>query len=388
MGEIVAAVATCHAPQLLTYPPDEDRLQLDASIAAMKDLGTIVRDAEPDAIIFLGSDHLETFSTACSPTFALVGGDNAKSAFAGRTYDVPIHADLTEGLLHGLVADDFDIAYSENVELGHAFAVPFEFVLGDLDIPIVPFLANVYLPPLPSPTRCAALGASMAKVIAKRPERVAIVASGGMSHYPGTWKYHFPEFDFDKWMVGQLAEGNVSALTDLTVEQLDEVGNTELLNWAILLGAIGNVSGELLQYTPTWHHGHAMMRFLPEHQGTVSNVLPSIPYGGFEFRNEGFEFYKRPQVKAQKLNHLLYSIRHDSNLRRNLLLDSDKVVAQHDFTDLEVEAVRTIASVGQAKVISDHTATLVAAGAHPLQALMSLHVMFGEQKKMQREEAQ
>ena len=39
MGEIVAAMATVHAPQLFTRPPSEDPAQLDADIAAMRELG-------------------------------------------------------------------------------------------------------------------------------------------------------------------------------------------------------------------------------------------------------------------------------------------------------------------------------------------------------------
>ena len=62
MGEIVAAFGTVHAPQLMIRPPDEDPQMLDASIAAMRELGKILDDTKPDAMVFLGSDHLETFS--------------------------------------------------------------------------------------------------------------------------------------------------------------------------------------------------------------------------------------------------------------------------------------------------------------------------------------
>lgn len=281
MGEIVAAVATCHAPQLFTYPPDEDHAQLDASVAAMRELGTILDETRPDVLIFLGSDHLETFSISCVPTFAIVAGSRAVAEFAGRRYDVPIHREMAEDFLNKLVPAGFDLAYSEDAILGHTFAVPFEFVLAGRDIPVVPFHTNVYMPPLPSPKRCAALGREIAGIIASRSERVAVLASGGMSHFPGTWKYPQPEFDFDRWMIAELERGNASALFELTVEQLDEVGNTELLNWATMLGAIGNQPGELLQYTPTWHHGHAMMRFLPERAKASSvETASAASYGG------------------------------------------------------------------------------------------------------------
>jgi 2,3-dihydroxyphenylpropionate 1,2-dioxygenase len=383
MGEIVAAFATCHAPQLFTYPPDEDPAQLDASIAGMRELGKLLDETRPDVILFLGSDHLETFSIGCVPTFAIVAGSRAIAEFAGRRFDLPIHREMAEDLLSKLVNADFDIAYSEDAVLGHTFAVPFEFVIAGRTIPVIPIHTNVYLPPLPSLKRCAALGREMAKVIASRTERVAIIASGGMSHYPGTWKYPQPEFDFDKWMIAELERGNVDALFDLTTEQLDEVGNTELLPWSIMLGAIGAVSGELIQYTPTWHHGHAMMRFLPANPKSAAAVVEAPPK--YQFKNQGFEFYKHPPASAYKLNKMLFEVRHDSALRRRLLDDLDAVAAEWGLSAEEKEATRAIATVGQAQKISDNAAALIAAGAHPLQALMSLHAVHGEFRKLQRE---
>src|SRR5690242_18370103 len=114
MGEIVAAMATCHAPQSLTYPPDEDHRQLDASVAAMRKLGKILDDTRPDVLIFLGSDHLETFSIGCVPTFAILAGNRAIAQFARHTYDLPIQREMAEDFLDRLVGAGFDLAYSED----------------------------------------------------------------------------------------------------------------------------------------------------------------------------------------------------------------------------------------------------------------------------------
>ena len=396
MGEIVAALATCHAPQLFTYPQDEDHAQLDASIAAMRELGKTFDETRPDVAIFLGSDHLETFSIGCVPTFAILAGNRAVASFAGRRYDLPIHRKMAEDFLNKLVHAGFDLAYSEDALLGHAFAVPFEFVLEGRPIPVVPLHTNVYMPPLPGPRRCAALGREIAEIIASRTERVALIASGGMSHYPGTWRYPQPEFEFDRWMIGELEQGNIDALLDMTVEQLDEVGNTELLNWAVMLGAIGNQPGELLQYTPTWHHGHAMMRFLPARPTSIAErgmrnadlkTINSQSSGGYAFKNEGFEFYKHPPASAYKLNKLLFDVRTDSELRRRLLVDLDGIAAEWELNAQEKEATRAIASVGSTERVSDNAAVLVKAGAHPLQALMTLHAVHGEFRKLQQEAA-
>jgi AmmeMemoRadiSam system protein B len=383
MGEIVTAMATCHAPQLFTYPQDEDPAQLDASIDGMRQLGSLLDETKPDVIVFLGSDHLETFSIGCVPTFAILAGSRAHAEFAGRSYDLPVHREMAEDMLSKLVGADFDLAYSEDAVLGHTFAVPFEFVIAGRDIPVIPIHTNVYLPPLPSPKRCAALGREIAKVIASRSERVAIIASGGMSHYPGTWKYPQPDFEFDRWIISELEQGNIDAVLDLSGEQLDEVGNTELLPWSIMFGAIGKVPGELLQYTPTWHHGHAMMRFLPARAKTSVSATEAPPK--YQFKNQGFEFYKHPPASAYKLNKMLFEVRHDSNLRRRLLHDLDAVAAEWGLSEPEKEATRAIASVGQAKKISDNAAALISAGAHPLQALMTLHAVHGEFRKLLRE---
>ena len=377
MGEIVAAMASCHAPQLLSRPPDEDPAQLDASIAAMGQLGRLLDETRPDVLLFLGSDHLETFSQTCVPTFAMIAGASAQAEFAGREYDWPIHHGVANHLLEGLVRADFDISYSEDAMLGHTFAVPMEFLLEKRDIPIVPIHTNVYMPPLPSTRRCAAVGRKIAELMESRPERWAILASGGMSHYPGTERYPQPEFDFDYWMIGQLEDGNVEALLDMSVEQLDATGNTELLTWSMMLGAIGARHGRLLQYTPTWHHGHAMMQFLPEVEKKRTGDWPDR----YAFPDTGFEFYVHPPEEAFKLNKLLFQARTRRDMRAALIEDFEGVASEWKLTEAERTAARALIDVKNAGTVSDYCAPLVKEGVHPLQALMTLHVIYGDHRR-------
>lgn len=385
MGEIVAAFGTCHSPHLLTRAPDENQEHLDASIAAMRRLGKILDETKPDVIVFLGSDHLETFSMACMPTFAIIAGNRAIATHAGKDYDLPVHREMAEDFLDTLIRNDFDIAYSEDAVLGHAFAVPFEYVLEKRNILLVPFFTNVYLPPLPTPKRCAALGGAIAKIIEGRPERVAIIASGGMSHYPGTSKYTQPEYDFDRWMIAQFEVGNIDALLNMTVEQLDEAGNTEMLTWATMFGAVGAHPGELVQYTPTWHHGHGYMRFIPARERktplTVSNLRE---YGGFQFKNQGFEFYKHPPASAYKLNRLLFDVRHDDALHQRLIENLDAVAAEYGLDAQQRKAGQALVDAAGATKVSDFVRPLVEAGAHPLHALMSLHAIYAPSHKAQK----
>jgi 2,3-dihydroxyphenylpropionate 1,2-dioxygenase len=248
--------------------------------------------------------------------------------------------------------------------------------------------ANVYLPPLPSPKRCFAFGKAIAEFVKNRPERAAIVASGGMSHYPGTTKYHYPEFDFDRWLVTQLEVGNADALLNLTVQQLDEAGDTELLAWAVLYGAIGPQPGELIHYIPTWHHGLCYMRFLPSrpHATTIFEAAKK-ENGGLQFKNQGYAFYKHPPAHASRLNRLLFEVRTDAVLRERCVDDLDSVADQYELGPEQRKAAHALIDVGEGKkLVSDYCEPLVNAGAHPLQVLLTLHAINSTVHKKRRAE--
>ena len=380
MGKIVAAMAAMHAPQLFTRPPEEDPKQLDAGVAAMRRLGEMLDETRTDALIVFASDHLETFFLKAVPTFAVIAGERAKTIFAGRTWAPAIHQSLVEDILENLVRRDFDMAYSQDAELGQSFAAPFEWVLGNREIPVVPIFVNTYLPPLPSARRCAALGKAIAEIIAARPERVALLASGGMSHYPGTSHYYKPNYAFDRWRIEELENGHSDSFLDLKVEPLDEVGNTEMLPWAVVLGAVGSQHMELLSYQPTPHHGHAVVIF---QAGQRPDAAPPQP---FHFENHPYAFYRRPSIRSYPLNKLLYDSRWMRELRLRMLRDIEAVSSEYGLSPHEAATLREVCKFPHNN--TDRPALdadpLVELGAHPVGALMAVHVLEAEQRRLQK----
>jgi 2,3-dihydroxyphenylpropionate 1,2-dioxygenase len=384
MGQIVAAMATVHAPQLFTYPPSEDPAQLDADIAAMRELGKTLDETKPDAAIVIGSDHLETFFLSAVPTFAIVGGEKSRAAFARREYSLPTHP-LTEELLDKLVNGGFDLTYSQDAELGHAFAAVYEWVIEGRAIPVVPIFVNTYLPPLATARRCAQLGAAIRDIVLASPYKVAIIASGGMSHYPGAWKYPQPAYDFDWWAIAQMERGNHSALLNLTSNQLDEVGNTEMLPWMVLFGAIGDQPGELITYQPTWHHGHAVMRFIPNKKGVPTTPEPAP---AFKFDSVGgYQFYKHPDPAVYRLNKVLYDLRFSQDLRLRLFENTKAVATEYGLNEKEAAVLETMKDETIDAVRSLKPHPLVEAGAHPLGMWMSILVVQAEQRRLRAEKA-
>jgi 2,3-dihydroxyphenylpropionate 1,2-dioxygenase len=378
MGKIVAAMASVHAPQLFTRPPEEDPRQLDAGIAAMRKLGKVLDETKPDALVIFASDHMETFFLKSVPTFAVVAGERANAAFAGKTWNPPIHQVLAEHILDQLVRRDFDMTYSQDAVLGHSFAALFEWIREGRDIPVVPIFVNTYLPPLPTARRCAALGKAIADIVSARPEKVALMASGGMSHYPGTTKYYQPAYDFDHWCIKELENGHRDSFLNLSVEQLDEVGNTEMLPWAPVLGAVGEQHMELLSYQETSHHGHAVVRF---HPGPKPNAEP--PQAPYAFHNHPYRFYVHPPVAVYKLNSLLYDSRYKPSLRDRMFEDLEGVIKDYELTRKEADAIRrvfTFQFLDTDRPARDADAA-VEIGAHPVGALMAVHVLQQQARK-------
>jgi hypothetical protein len=148
---------------------------------------------------------MEPFFLTSVPKFAILSCENATAAFAGRTWNPPIHRGLAEAILNELVARDFDMAYSQEADLDHSFAAIFEWVLEGRAIPVVPIFINTYLLALPSAHRCAALGKA----------------------------------------IHELQNSHSDSFINLRAQQLDEVGNTEMLPRATVLSAVGPQQTEL-----------------------------------------------------------------------------------------------------------------------------------------------
>jgi hypothetical protein len=118
------------------------------------------------------------------------------------------------------------------------------------------------------------------------------------------------------------------------------------------------------------------MRFLPKRERKNPPLEVAERFGGFKFKNSGFEFYLHPPAASYALNRLLFDVRHDGALRKRILNNLDEVAEQYGLDDVGRKGAQALVDVGGAKVVSDFTKPLVEAGAHPLQALMSLHVIF------------
>jgi 2,3-dihydroxyphenylpropionate 1,2-dioxygenase len=86
-----------------------------------------------------------------------------------------------------------------------------------------------------------------------------IVASGGLSHFPGTDRYAHPDLEWDTRALERLERGNLRSLMGYDERELDETGNIELRCWAVAAGALGERKPDVVQLDPSWHHTYASL---------------------------------------------------------------------------------------------------------------------------------
>jgi aromatic ring-opening dioxygenase LigB subunit len=258
---LVGAFACPHTPQLLIRPDTEDRdlvLRVHAAFARVK---ARIDALAPDAIAVVAGDHVEAFFLDGVPALAVYVGQDASGTFGPYRYTFPIHEPLARAILVEGVARGFDLHYTQHAPLDYAFYVPLHFTMPPRAVPIVPLHVNVYLPPQPTPERCHAWGRALGDILARRPERVVLLASGGMSHFPGTDRYASPDHEWDRGVLDRLREGRGESLARVTGEELDTSGNVELRTWITVMGAVGDARADVYAHEPSWHHGNAVVEW-------------------------------------------------------------------------------------------------------------------------------
>ncbi len=270
----VAAVAASHAPNILLEPGAEweefmtlhyrmapqaagsrpsleaqQRLRQDAE-HAFSVLRADLEAARPDALIVVANDQFVNFFFNNIPTFFVTLADEVRGQFTRHRFHYRNHAGLGRAILKAGVDAGLDLSFGENIELQHTQVVPLHFLLPEPAIPILPIFVNTWIDPLPSPARCHALGQLIRQVADAAPERVAMLATGGLSHFPGSPRIGEIDTSFDEELLRQMRAGQGATLADLTLEQLRQSGNTEFLNWMVTVGAVGDTPAAETFYMP------------------------------------------------------------------------------------------------------------------------------------------
>jgi len=242
---------------------------------------------QPDFCIIWGDDQFENYREDCVPAFSVLAynaaevqpwlhnqrGVNSWNEPKDKSFTIRGHRKGGKHLASALLNEGFDIAYAYkplHMGLGHAFVNSVLYLDWDrtgFPYAVVPFTVNSYGrhltgtqgisptpskgrslegdedPPGPQPWRCFQIGAATARAFADSPWKVALIASSSWSHSFLTAKHGrmYPDVESDKRYYESLRAGDWETWRNTTLEQAEDRGHQELLNWFCLAWAMAEL---------------------------------------------------------------------------------------------------------------------------------------------------
>ena len=202
---------------------------------------------KPDAVVVLYNDHGLNFFLDKMPTFAV--GAAAEYSNADEGWGLPVlhpfkgDPELSWHIINSLVADEFDVTTCQEMLVDHAFCIPWSCsgrrgsaASGGSDR-----RQHGAASPALGP-RCYKLGKAIGRAVESWPEdkRVAVIATGGLSHQLDGQRAGFINREFDMLCLDKLVN-DPKALTGYSTKELVALSGSqgvEVLMWIAMAAAM------------------------------------------------------------------------------------------------------------------------------------------------------
>jgi 2,3-dihydroxyphenylpropionate 1,2-dioxygenase len=308
MAEIIAGIAMSHSPLIMTSEASAgDKGQ--RFLQTTKEMKKWIQETGADVIVLVSDDHFNSYFYDHMPSFTIgIGECEGWGDWQIPEYNIPVQQDLAKHILHTGLESNIDFAFTMRMKVDHGHTQAIYFLNSDLDIPVVPIAVNTAAPPLPTMDRCFQLGETLRQSIEswESDKKVAIVASGGLSHWVPIPKIdsekqedqglihilkngrqeieQLEEYldsrktrvtslqmgpvneEWDRLLLQLINDKDFDSLRKWTSEFIEEKGGNggqEIRNWLVLLGALQGFESNVAFYEPIpeWVTGMAIVQF-------------------------------------------------------------------------------------------------------------------------------
>jgi hypothetical protein len=163
----------------------------DAFYAALDDERRAIEVARPDALVVIAAEHFANFFMNNMPAYCIGIGEKHRGPIEDSAWLGIDRREIPGAPQLGLVLateimQTVDVAYAEEWKFDHGIMVPLHFLTPKYDLPVVPVNINCQGPPLTPLHRAWAFGEALRGACEAVPERVAVIGTGGISHWPAT----------------------------------------------------------------------------------------------------------------------------------------------------------------------------------------------------------
>lgn len=210
-----------------------------------------------EALIVMAAEHFANFFMNNMPAFCIGIGEKYSGPIEDPEWlridrtEVPGAAGLGVRLAREIM-QTVDIAYAEEWKFDHGIMVPLSFLTPNYDLPIIPVNINCQGPPLTPLHRAWAFGEAIRRACDAVPEKIAVVGTGGISHWPATPDSGKINEPWDREFLDRLMRQDKDALLSYSDEDTYRDGGQggfEIRTY-IAAAAAGGGKGELQFYTP------------------------------------------------------------------------------------------------------------------------------------------
>ena len=360
MATLIGGIAASHTPTI-GFAFDRDKRSDPAwgpIFAAFDPVREWLEREKPDVLLFIYNDHVTSFFFDHYSAFALgtgerwevadegggarnlpaIGGDPAFAAHIGRS----------------LMADEFDMSFFQDRALDHGCFSPLSMLSthdgNGWPVRLVPLQIGVLQFPIPTARRCWKLGQALRRAIESYPEplRVAVVATGGLSHQVHGERAGFNNTAWDERFL-DLFENDPERLARMTHAQYAELGGvegSEVIMWLVMRGAL---SAQVRRA----HRSY----YLPSMTGIATAIYENLAaepaareraqmrahadkqLAGIERIEGSYPFTIERCVRAYRLNRFLHDLI-VPEVRAAFLADPEAAFERAGLTDTERDLVR------------------------------------------------
>jgi 3-O-methylgallate 3,4-dioxygenase len=244
---------------------EERRARSERCTRAIAEMRRAYEAAKPDVAVILGKDQKEIFLDF-TPSLGVYTGEEIYNGPPQRSVYAPPervthagHPQLAAHLIQSLQGQGFDLMdllkWPPNVWLKnepivpHAFGFVYRQIMSDRPPPTVPILVNTFYPPTqPSMRRSIQLGNALLDAIKSWNSklRVAVIASGGLSHF-------VCDESLDAVLLESLKTNNLERLAQID-DRTFQSGTSEVKLYVPVLVAMADVGAPmtLVDYVPCY----------------------------------------------------------------------------------------------------------------------------------------
>jgi 2,3-dihydroxyphenylpropionate 1,2-dioxygenase len=209
-----------------------------------------------EALIVIAAEHFANFFMNNMPAFCIGIGESYEGPIEDPEWlgidktSVPGAPDVGRRIATE-VMNTVDTAYAEEWKFDHGIIVPLHFLTPNYDLPIIPVNINCQGPPLTPLHRVWAFGEALRRACDAVPEKIALVGTGGISHWPATPDSGKINEPWDRDFLDRLMRNDKEALLDYTDEDIYRdagQGGFEIRTFIASAAAAGG-KGDLQFYT-------------------------------------------------------------------------------------------------------------------------------------------